>query len=82
MPCLSGDTQLDGTTELFEVDQEETVQDQSEGNDCRASKATTKHTKNFVNKNIEVCQSSCWAKGGVWIYPISPSKSRNYLFFQ
>ncbi|XP_029900772.1 fibrous sheath-interacting protein 1 [Myripristis murdjan] len=46
------DTQLDGTTELFEVDHEDTVQDQSEGNDCRASKATKKHTKNFVNKLV------------------------------
>lgn len=57
MACLTGEKRPGSSAESFEVGHEETGEEQFEGSHCGASKGKKKQ-KDFVKRNIEVCQSS------------------------
>lgn len=81
MACLSGEKRPNSSTELFEVGHEETWGEHFAGSHCGASKGKKKQ-KDFVKRNIEVCQSSHQAKCSAWIYCMTWSKPLICLFFQ
>ena len=81
MACLTGEKRPSSLTESFEVGHEDTGEEQFEGSHCGASKGKKKQ-RDFVKRNIEVCQSSCRAKCSAGVYRMTWSKSPVYLFFQ
>lgn len=81
MACLTGEKKPDSSTESFEVGHEESGEEQFEGSHCGASKGK-KNQKDFVKRNIEVCQSSHRAKCSAGIYRMTWSKCLDCLFFQ
>lgn len=81
MACPIGEKRPDSSTESFEVGYEETGEEQFEGSHSGAPKGKKKQ-KDFVKRNIEVCQSSRWAKRSAGVYRMTWSKSLVCLFFQ
>lgn len=70
MHCIlsfTGNQRPDSLIRSFEEDYEDTREDQFERSHSGDSKGMNKQ-KDFVKKNIEVCQSSDWAKWSTWIY--------------
>lgn len=62
MACLTGERRPGSSKESFETGDE-----QFEGSHCGASKGK-KIQKNFVKRNIKVCQSSRWARRSDGVY--------------
>lgn len=81
MACLTGEKRPSSLTESFEVGYEDIWEEQFEGGHCGASKGKKKQ-KDFVKRNIEVCQSSRQAKCSAGVYRMTWSTSPAYLFFQ
>lgn len=81
MTYLTGEKSPYSLTESFEIDHEETGEEQFEGSHCGASKGKKKQ-KDFVKRNIEVCQSSRRHECSAGVYRMTWSKFLNCLFFQ
>lgn len=57
MVLLAGEKRPESTIESFEEGREETWEEQFEGSRCEAFEGKKKQ-RDFVKRNIEVCQSS------------------------
>uniref|UniRef100_A0A8C4E4M4 Fibrous sheath-interacting protein 1 n=1 Tax=Dicentrarchus labrax TaxID=13489 RepID=A0A8C4E4M4_DICLA len=74
---LTGEKRPNSLTESFEVGHGETGEEQFEGSHCGASKGKKKQ-RDFVKRNIEVCQSSrqakCSAREDMWAVSVLTRK--------
>uniref|UniRef100_A0A3B5BBP8 Fibrous sheath-interacting protein 1 n=1 Tax=Stegastes partitus TaxID=144197 RepID=A0A3B5BBP8_9TELE len=78
---LTGEKKPDSLTDSSEVGYKDKAEDQFEGSHCGASKGMNKQ-KDFVKRNIEVCQSSRRAERSAGMYRMTWSESLSCLFFQ